>query len=268
LYIDVISYAGELENGGLPAHGWFDFRFTMYDGPGPGPAEQIGDVVELNNIEVIQGRFSVDLDFGPELENQSSRWIDIQVARSDRLGGFSQLEPRQPASATAPAKLAATIPSGAVVFFNLGACPNGWTEHTNARGRAVVGLPTGGTLGGTVGTPFGNLEEGKHNHTLSATVSTNLAGRHNHIWSSVQSVGGDVQWQTYDASGVLQLAYFWQNGIGSEGSGIYPLAAQPSQTLYTNEFGGHAHDLTIGPVATTNNGSGLPYVQLLACRKD
>jgi len=44
------------------------------------------------------------------------------------------------------------IPSGAVIFFNLASCPQGWRELTSARGRYIVGLPAGGTLGATVGT--------------------------------------------------------------------------------------------------------------------
>src|SRR5688500_7198572 len=48
-------------------------------------------------------------------------------------------------------------PAGAVSFFNLAACPSGWTELTGARGRYLVGVPSGGTLGGTAGTALTNL---------------------------------------------------------------------------------------------------------------
>jgi len=58
-------------------------------------------------------------------------------------------------------------PSGAVMAFNLSSCPTGWSEFTQARGRYIVGLPSGGTLGGTAGTILSNLENrpaGKHDH--------------------------------------------------------------------------------------------------------
>ena len=65
------------------------------------------------------------------------------------------------------------IPSGAVMFFNLTACPSGWSEITAARGRYLVGLPLGGTLGGSAGTPLSNVENravGRHNHQIPLTT--------------------------------------------------------------------------------------------------
>jgi hypothetical protein len=49
--------------------------------------------------------------------------------------------------ATGPAGPADLIPAGAVMFFNLAACPAGWADLTAAQGRYLVGLPSGGTLG-------------------------------------------------------------------------------------------------------------------------
>jgi hypothetical protein len=56
------------------------------------------------------------------------------------------------------AKCLQTIPSGAVMFFDLASCPDGWTELTDARGRYIIGLQQGGTLKGTQGTALNNLE--------------------------------------------------------------------------------------------------------------
>ena len=68
-----------------------------------------------------------------------------------------------------------TIPSGAVMFFNLASCPAGWTEMTAARGRYIVGLVSGGTLGGTAGTALTNRENratGAHVHQYTRTLRT------------------------------------------------------------------------------------------------
>lgn len=62
------------------------------------------------------------------------------------------------------------IPAGMVAPFNLSSCPPGWGELLGARGRVVVGLPSGGTLAGTVGTALSNLENrpvGQHNHGVT-----------------------------------------------------------------------------------------------------
>jgi len=61
------------------------------------------------------------------------------------------------------------LPSGAVMAFNLAACPSGWSELVAARGRYIVGLPNGGTLAGTTGTELSNNENravGQHTHNM------------------------------------------------------------------------------------------------------
>ncbi len=266
---ETITYDGRLTRGGLPANGAFDLTFRLYDGPDPDSSSQIGDVVELDDVEVRQGRFTAELSFGPEADGVDSAWLEIEVARGDRLGGFTRLEPRQRAFAAAAATAATSVPSGAVVFFNLPTCPSGWTEHTAVRGRVVVGLTAGGTLGGwAVATSLSDLESRTHTHTYSVTGPTGAAGGHNHIWSQVQAAGGDIQWQSYASNGAPVLAFAWSNGIGNEGSGIYPLAASPDLTLYTSRVGDHVHEVAIGPTPTAEAAAGLPYVQLLACSKE
>lgn len=53
-----------------------------------------------------------------------------------------------------------------IALFN-GPCPTGWTEFTAAAGRALVGLPAGGTLAGTVGSALTDLGT----RTISTVVS-------------------------------------------------------------------------------------------------
>ena len=47
------------------------------------------------------------------------------------------------------------LPSTAIVL-SAGACPGTTTEYTAARGRYVVGVPSGGTIAGTLGTAMAN----------------------------------------------------------------------------------------------------------------
>ena len=55
------------------------------------------------------------------------------------------------------------------MFFNLSSCPSGWTALAAAQGRYLVGLTSGGTLGGAVGTALTNSEDrptGGHVHPI------------------------------------------------------------------------------------------------------
>lgn len=63
-----------------------------------------------------------------------------------------------------------SLPKGTIAFFNLSACPSGWTEKTELKGRYPIGLPTSGTLGQSVGTALNNGENrsvGQHNHGVT-----------------------------------------------------------------------------------------------------
>jgi hypothetical protein len=67
------------------------------------------------------------------------------------------------------------IPSGIVAFFAGSSCPAGWTRPDYAKGRMVVAVVDGATVGTTVGTPLGDREDRTHQHDYS--VSVQLQGR-------------------------------------------------------------------------------------------
>ena len=131
------------------------------------------------------------------------------------------------------------VPTSAVMFFNRSSCPSGWTELTSARGRSLVGLPSGGTLGGTQGTALTNLENrpvGQHNHPI-----TDPSHRHGYVHSR-----GETD-EALTASSALDAAVF----AGNTG------------TLFTDFATTGITVDNAGAVSGTN----APYLQLLACQK-
>ena len=69
--------------------------------------------------------------------------------------------------------------SGLVAYRASGiSTPAGWSEYTSARGRMIVGLPSGGTDGGTVGTALTNAQDKSksiaHAHTLGRNFGTTV----------------------------------------------------------------------------------------------
>ncbi|HVE69630.1 MAG TPA: hypothetical protein VNB64_13730 [Solirubrobacteraceae bacterium] len=143
--------------------------------------------------------------------------------------------PQGPQGGQGTAGQDATAPAGGVMFFNLASCPTGWSELVAAQGRYLVGVPAGGTLGGTSGTPLGNQEDrpvGRHAHPVTDPG-------HSH---TIRSVTGAE-------TGDFGLLY----GRGS----IYTTAHGPQPS---------ASGITVanaGSVAGTN----APYLQLRVCQK-
>lgn len=91
------TYQGELIQAGLPAQGLFDFQFRLFDASVDG--NELGIVQCVDDLEVIDGRFLVGLDFGSEFES-FGRFIEISVRVGTGIDcssgtGFVVLEPRQ-----------------------------------------------------------------------------------------------------------------------------------------------------------------------------
>lgn len=263
-------YRGTLKSAGLPSNGSFEFVFRAFDAENPDQAMMIGSAVRLRQIEVREGNFVASLDFGHDLSDYEAVWLEIDVARSDGIGGFSTLSPRQKILSPASPDSTQSVPGNAVMYFNLAACPSGWRELPEARGRTIVGLQPGGALLGTVGDQLSDLQGQAHRHQLSSTTNTSSDGYHNHQWSELRtnSSDGKQHWISYNSNGNQVLAAAWGNGVGNEGSGHYPLSATPGNSFYTMKTGTHSHSLGTNVNTEYDFTSALPYVQLLTCIKD
>ena len=87
---------------------------------------------------------------------------------------------------------------GMIAFF-ADACAGhtGWTEHTDARGRYIVGVVSGGTAGLTAGTAFTANQEvraaGAHTHGLNSSSNLVITDPgHHHAYLSIQNGGHAV----------------------------------------------------------------------------
>lgn len=60
------TYQGRMQDGGAPADGLHDFRFRLFDAASGGT--QVGDTLCFDEVDVINGLFSVQLDFGQQFE--------------------------------------------------------------------------------------------------------------------------------------------------------------------------------------------------------
>lgn len=155
------TYQGELRDGDGPANGVYDLRFGVYaDAAGP---TMVGPVACANNVEVIDGRFTVLLDFG-SVFNGEVRFLEVAV-RADagewcEIGaGYTTLLPRQRVSAAPNAGFAANAATAASAATALSA----------ANATALNNQPA------TFYTNAGNLTGTLSDARLSTNVTT-LAG--------------------------------------------------------------------------------------------
>lgn len=95
------TYQGRLHDNGAPANGSYDLYFTLFDAVSGGAPSQ---PVHLENVNVANGLFTVQLDFG-SLGNQA-RWLEIQVRPGSSSGSFTALQPRQALTAAPFAQFA------------------------------------------------------------------------------------------------------------------------------------------------------------------
>lgn len=104
------TYQGSLQDSGAPANGEYDLRFELYNAAIGG--SQIGPTINFNNVQVTDGTFQVDVDFGNTF-NDSQAFIFIEVRDGASAGGYTGLLPRSPITATPKAQHATTATSAA-----------------------------------------------------------------------------------------------------------------------------------------------------------
>jgi hypothetical protein len=90
----VFTYQGQLTDNGSPANGIFDLRFSIY-GIVSGGAPVAGPVTN-SAVNVTNGLFTVELDFGSATFNGGARWLEIGVRPAGSPNDYSPLSPRQP----------------------------------------------------------------------------------------------------------------------------------------------------------------------------
>jgi hypothetical protein len=172
------------------------------------------------------------------------------------------------------------IPTGMIAFF-AGACPSGWSEYTGLQGRALVGMPDGGTLEGVVGSPLGDqgtraiTSVPAHTHAVDPpNTGTSNDGGHGH---SVSDPGHEHS--------------FWSRNddfnCSGDGGGSWGVARCPDNGSHTwpkerakatgnttgisiGSGGSHSHSVNIASFNSGSTGSSsvdvtMPYIQLRAC---
>jgi hypothetical protein len=119
------TYQGWLLDGDAPAEGRYDLRFILYDADGGG--SQVGQTVAVEDVAVVDGRFTVLLDFGAGVFAGQARYLEVAVRPGESTGGYTTLSPRQSLTATPQAHYAARAP-----WSGLDGVPAGFADGVDA----------------------------------------------------------------------------------------------------------------------------------------
>ncbi len=88
------TYQGQLVRAGVRVTDHCDFEFRLFDSATS--AVQRGVTVAKPNVSVINGLFTVYLDFGAAVFDGNSRWLEMSVRCPAGSGSYTTLSPRQP----------------------------------------------------------------------------------------------------------------------------------------------------------------------------
>ena len=88
------TYQGRLIDANGTTDGLYDFEFRLFDDPNVIDGNQVGSTIDVNDLDVIEGYFTLELDFGGAFVGDA-RWLQIAVRPGTSTGSFSTLSPRQ-----------------------------------------------------------------------------------------------------------------------------------------------------------------------------
>jgi len=217
------TYQGRLIDANDTAQGVYDIMFHLYDSP-EGPNEI--DITDLQDVEIINGYFTVELVFDVELFSGDWRWLEISIRPGDSNDpdGYVTLSPRQQITPTPYALYARR--SGFEVPFSL----TGSTDVEWIMGATNDG--NGPALGGISLTGYGVRGQSTSGYGI---LGTNTGGKYGYL-------GGDE----YGAYGTNNNGNF--GGIGGNVYGVYGESTSGYGVLGMNTDGSY------GLLGGSNNG--------------
>ena len=139
------TYQGQLKSSDVPYTGTCDFTFALFDALTEGTEI---NTLTLTNVNVDEGYFTVQLDYGPNAFQGDNRWLEIAVRCPAGAGNYTPLTPRQFLSAAPYALFAkSAVFANQVPWAGISGMPAGFADGVDDNTTYAAG--TGLTLSGT-----------------------------------------------------------------------------------------------------------------------
>lgn len=231
------NYHGNLQDGGKPADGRYDFQLTLYSAQHGGTI--VGGPLIVYQVPVHNGAFSTQADFGSVPKPTGSVWLGVQVRQAGN-GSFAALDARLRVD------IANTATTGSV-------CPGAWTIAGNA------GNPAGSYLGTADNNPLvfevNGLQAGSLVPTADATYTNapNVAfgSSGNSVGTAVGATigGGGTSAALCGSAGNAPCVNSATGRFSTIGGGIYNTANNVDATV-----GGGESNTASGAISTVGGG--------------
>lgn len=127
------TYQGSLHDAGMPAQGSYDFEFRLFDSAAGG--SQVGGTLTRDDVALLGGIFSADLDYGATPFVGDARWLEIAIRPGASGGAYTTLTPRQRVAPAPYALHAEFVPAGSITDVEI----DPQTVQRRVSGFCVVG---------------------------------------------------------------------------------------------------------------------------------
>ena len=254
------TYQSRLIDANNPADGLYDFQFKLYDANVDGT--QKGSTVIIDELDVIDGHFALELDFGNGIFDGNDRWLEIGVRQGELNdpNAYTTLTPRQQVTPTPYAiyaKTAGSIPGGIRGSGTVSRIPK--FTALNTLGDSVI-YESGGNIGIGTTTPSEILEvkspSGESivniNSNSSSSASVRFLGNSSSKWLIGYSpaLAGGFRIYDYNSPAGDRDKVYVQKVTGNVGIGT----TNPSEKLQVEG--------TVKATAFVGDGSGLTGITL------
>lgn len=206
------SYQASVTVTGSPLNDSADFEFSLWDADEFG--NMIGSVIAVNDVAVVYGLFTLELDFGLDAFDVDARWLEVHVRSPHDPSGtapFTTLSPRQ---ALTPSPFALQTIGVRTHSANNPTYPDSPNIVASYRGNSVMAGVSGATIAGGGYSGSENTVEGDFG---------TIGGGHGNVASGGGTVGGG--WENVADSGGAVVGGGWDNvatyPYGTIGGGVH-----------------------------------------------